>query len=211
MEELVEVFNEYGFRTGEQLTREEAIKQGKLIKAFQIWIINEKGEVLIQKRSSTKVHDAGMIDLCSGHVQAGETETQAVIREIKEELGTNAIKDQEFEEIIRIGEARIDFTQYGRQGNYIVPWYCLKLDRKIPMQDFDLQESEVEAVRWAPYGILKYAIESGKPNIRIPYNGQIAILMHKLEKVISGQENKKIKNKIIHYKKYEDPDPSDNI
>lgn len=53
-EELVDVFDEYGVRTQETLSKDEAIERGKLIKAFQIWILNNKNEVLMQTRSGGK-------------------------------------------------------------------------------------------------------------------------------------------------------------
>ena len=54
MDEFVDVFTTDGYKTGETLLREEAIKQGKLIKAFQIWILNNENQVLIERRSKRK-------------------------------------------------------------------------------------------------------------------------------------------------------------
>lgn len=54
MDEFVDVFMKDGYKTGEKLLREDAIKQGKLIKAFQIWIFNDENQVLIEKRSKRK-------------------------------------------------------------------------------------------------------------------------------------------------------------
>lgn len=190
-EELVDVFDENGVRTGETIPREEAIRLGKLIKAFQIWIINNNNEVLMQVRSSDKVHDAGMLDLCSGHVQSGETEIQAVIREIKEELGKNAIQLKEFDNIAKIGNGRMDFRKYGRYGNYIVPWYCLKLKRTIPNENFELQKEEVSSVKWIPYEIVKDTIKKGEKNIRIPYIGPTVDLMNKLDNYIYQKKQSK--------------------
>ena len=55
MDERVDIFTKDGYKTGESMFKEEAIKQGKLIKAFQIWIINNQGEVLIEERSKRKI------------------------------------------------------------------------------------------------------------------------------------------------------------
>lgn len=190
-EELVDVFDENGVRTGETLQREEAIKLGKLIKAFQIWIVNNNNEVLMQIRSSSKIHDADMIDLCSGHVQSGETEIQAVIREIREELGDKAIQTREFENIAKIGNGRMDFRKYGRYGNYIIPWYCLKLKRTIPDSDFILQQEEVASVKWIPYELVKDTIKKGRNNIRIPYSSQTVQLLNKLDDYIYQKNQSK--------------------
>lgn len=187
-EELVDVYALDGSKTGEILTKEQAIREGKLIKAFQIWIFNNKNEVLMQLRSRDKVNDAGMIDICSGHVQSGENEIQAVIRELREELGINVFTDREFKDILKIGTGRMDFTKYGRQGNYIVPWYFLKLKRTIDYSDFQLQEDEVEKVKWVPYECVKNAIIEGKKSIRIPNVDGIKNLLDKVDEKVYGRE-----------------------
>lgn len=192
--EFVDVFDEKGNQTQEKLSKEEAIKQGKLIKAFQIWILNNKGEVLMQRRSGGKTQDAGMLDLCSGHVRSKELERHAVSREIVEELGKNAIKENEFYRIQKIGTARIDFRNYGRKGNYIVPWYALKLNRQIPNEDFDLEEDEVSSVHWIPYEEVKEIIKQNKGNIRIPYLPETEKLFKKLDSFVYEKTKQKIED-----------------
>ena len=180
-EELVDVFDENGVRTQETLSKEEAIKEGKLIKAFQIWILNNENEVLMQRRCGGETQDAGMLDLCSGHVRSREIERHAVVREIIEELGEKAIRKNEFPNIQKVGTARMDFRKYGRKGNYIVPWYYLKLNRQIPETDFELEEEEVSSVEWIPYEEVKQIIRENKGNIRIPYLKETARLFEQLD------------------------------
>ena len=188
MGELLDIFDKRGNKTGEKMEKEEAIKSEKLLKAFQIWIINSNSQVLVQKRASGRRHDAGMIDLLSGHVQSGELERQAVQREIKEELGPNAIKQKEFENIIKVGEEHIDFRDYGKQGNYIVPWFVLKLNRTINNKDLDLEEDEVDSIQWIDYETFKNMIKNKVPNMRIPKLPQIDTLLEKLDKIVYNQE-----------------------
>lgn len=183
-EELVDIYDENEISTGEALPREIAIQSGKLIKAFQIWILDNQNRVLMQRRSSNKVHDAGMLDLCSGHVQSGELELMAVEREIVEELGPNAIKRLELNNIRKVGTERADFRKYGRVGNYIIPWYYLKLNRQIPDIDFSLQSDEVAAIEWIPYDEVKEIIRLGKQNIRVPYIEQTENLLKKLDEIV---------------------------
>lgn len=78
-------------------------------KPVWIWIINNKNEVLIQKRSAQKKQSPNLWDMPSaGHVVAGESIIEGAIRETKEELGINTkqsdyeyvgeyIKDSSFE------------------------------------------------------------------------------------------------------------------
>lgn len=188
MGELLDIFDERGNKTGEQMEKETAIESGKLLKAFQIWIIDSNSQVLVQKRASTRRHDAGMIDLLSGHVQSGELESHAVQREIKEELGPNAIKQYELQKIMKVGSEHIDFRQYGKEGNYIVPWYLLKLNRTIPNKDFNLDKDEVDKIVWIDYEKFKEMIKSKSPNMRIPYLPQISRLLEKLDGLIYQQD-----------------------
>ena len=72
-----------------QATRNEVHKNPSLIhRVIHVWVVNNKNEILIQKRSLTKDKLAGFWDIsCGGHVQSGFTPNQTVERELKEELG----------------------------------------------------------------------------------------------------------------------------
>lgn len=188
MGEILDIFDERGNKTGERMEKETAIKSGKLIKAFQIWIIDSNSQVLVQKRANTRRHDAGKIDLLSGHVQSRELESHAVQREIKEELGANAIKQREFQKLVKVGSEHIDFRKYGKEGNYIVPWYLLKLNRTISNEDLQLEKEEVDTVQWIDYETFKNMIINKTPNLRIPYLPQISKLLEKLDSLVYQQD-----------------------
>ena len=188
MGEILDIFDERGNKTGERMEKETAIKSGKLIKAFQIWIIDSNSQVLVQKRANTRRHDAGKIDLLSGHVQSRELESHAVQREIKEELGPNAIKQREFQKLIKVGSEPIDFRKRGKEGNYIVPWYLLKLNRTISNEDLQLEKEEVDTVQWIDYETFKNMIINKTPNLRIPYLPQISKLLEKLDSLVYQQD-----------------------
>ncbi len=61
---------------------------GKLIhRAVHIFVVNDAGEIAVQKRSRKKDLYAGMFgSSASGHVEAGETYLKAAKRELSEEL-----------------------------------------------------------------------------------------------------------------------------
>jgi 8-oxo-dGTP pyrophosphatase MutT (NUDIX family) len=54
----------------------------EILPAVAVILFDEKGRVLLQKRA-----DVNRWGLVSGHVEAGETVTEAAIREVKEETG----------------------------------------------------------------------------------------------------------------------------
>ncbi len=66
----------------------EAHQKGVLHRAFSILIFNSKGEMLIQQRSHSKYHSAGLwSNACCSHPRPGEPIEEAVPRRLKEEMG----------------------------------------------------------------------------------------------------------------------------
>jgi isopentenyl-diphosphate delta-isomerase len=65
----------------------DAIAAGHLRRAASVFIFNEAGEVLLQKRAAT-VLEPNLLDYSSGgHVDEGEAYEEAMRRELQEELG----------------------------------------------------------------------------------------------------------------------------
>ena len=94
MEEFFDVLNEKGEYTGKVENREKCHKEGLWHKAVVVFIINSKGQVLLQKRSSKKKLWPNMWDITAGgHVLTGEFGFEATIRECKEELGIKLQKN----------------------------------------------------------------------------------------------------------------------
>lgn len=73
-----------------EISRKEAHQKGLLHRTIGIIILNNKGEILLQKRSINKDTFPGMYTIsASGHVDKGENYDQAAQREMQEELGIN--------------------------------------------------------------------------------------------------------------------------
>lgn len=86
--EYFDVLNEYGEYINKIETREECHKQGLWHRAVYAFVFNKNGDVLLQKRSKTKKLWPNLWDVTvGGHVLVGEFGYQALIREVKEELG----------------------------------------------------------------------------------------------------------------------------
>lgn len=76
--------NVLGYRTREECHRDKTL----IHRAVGVVIFDKKGRILLQKRSLTKDLQPGYWGIsAAGHVSKGETYTQAVRRELKEELG----------------------------------------------------------------------------------------------------------------------------
>jgi len=66
----------------------EAHLQGKLHRAFSVFIFNEKGELLLQQRAIDKYHSGGKwTNTCCSHPRMGEDTMDAAHRRLKEEMG----------------------------------------------------------------------------------------------------------------------------
>lgn len=66
-------------------------QRGLLHRAFSIFLIDRQGRVLLQRRSRTKYHSAGLwANSCCGHPRPGERTQRAAVRRLGEELGATA-------------------------------------------------------------------------------------------------------------------------
>jgi 16S rRNA (adenine1518-N6/adenine1519-N6)-dimethyltransferase len=66
-----------------------AIENKQLRRVARIFVTNELGQFLLQKRSQN-VYKPGLYDVSvGGHVDIGESYEEAAVRELKEELGLN--------------------------------------------------------------------------------------------------------------------------
>lgn len=141
MEELLDTFDINGNLLKPQ-TREFCHTEipGCYHKSVWIWIVNDKGEILVQKRSSLKKKSPNKWDMPSaGHVDAGETLLQACVRETKEELGLDT-RENDF---VFLKEM---LNHKGWEFNEI---YLLKTTAKI--EEFVLQKEEVSEVKYFNY------------------------------------------------------------
>lgn len=85
--ELLDIVDRDNRVTG-TATRKEAHEQNLCHRAVHILVLNKHGHILLQKRSPWKDRHPGLWDSsASGHVDAGEREEDAAVRELAEELG----------------------------------------------------------------------------------------------------------------------------
>lgn len=78
-------------KKGRAVGREEKLKvhrEGKLHRAFSIFIFNKKGELLLQKRADIKYHSGGLwSNTCCSHPRPGFELKKEVKKRLKEEMG----------------------------------------------------------------------------------------------------------------------------
>jgi isopentenyldiphosphate isomerase len=85
--EYIDTITPDGNLTGESRPRDEVHKNGIWHRSVHIWVLNDKEELLIQRRALQKESHPGMWDVsCAGHIGSGDSSLQAAVRELKEEL-----------------------------------------------------------------------------------------------------------------------------
>ena len=135
--------NENGEYLNEVQTRDKCHKEGLWHKAIAVFIINSKGQVLLQKRSPNKKMWPNMWDITSGgHVLSGEFGFQAAIRETKEELGVNLDR----EDITFIGSVISNNKKNDILDKHFNEYYIVNKD--IDETKLKLQKEEVSEVKW---------------------------------------------------------------
>jgi isopentenyl-diphosphate delta-isomerase len=66
----------------------EAHQKAVLHRAFSVFILNSKGELMLQQRAKHKYHSPGLwTNTCCSHQRQGETNIHAGMRRLQEEMG----------------------------------------------------------------------------------------------------------------------------
>lgn len=141
--EIFDVLNEYGEFTGKTATREECHKKGYWHRAVYAFIIDDKGNALLQKRSASKKLWPNLWDVTvGGHVDSGELGRQALIREAKEELGIQ-ISDEDIKYLL-------GSTSVNIKGDIVNKHYneCYLITKSIDISDIVLQKEEVAEIKY---------------------------------------------------------------
>lgn len=158
MEELIDVLDENGNKTGEILTREQIHKKGLYHRIVVIVIIDAQGNILMQQRSKNKAQNPGKWDVAvAGHISSGQTSIEAAMRETLEEVGIK-VNEQELEYVLTYKNKENVEEDY--IDNQIYDCYIVKRD-KINLRNIKVQESEVEQVKLCNLKEFSEIIENG--------------------------------------------------
>lgn len=99
-------------------------KEGKLHRAFSVFIFNSKEELLLQKRATNKYHSPNLwTNTCCGHPREGEEIIEAARRRLKEEMGFSCLLAEKYSFIYKIKfennlfEHEYDHVLFGKYNN----------------------------------------------------------------------------------------------
>ena len=147
MAEYFDILDENGNKTGERKLRSEVHRDGDWHRAVHIWIINQNGEVLLQRRSPNKDSNPNMLDIsCAGHLSAGDESLEGALRELKEELNLD-VKSEELR-FIKTTKRSSRYTETFI-NNEFDDMYILRTNKTVA--DMKMQEEEVSELFFVPY------------------------------------------------------------
>ena len=147
--------NDKEIGTGEKM---EVHQEGKLHRAFSIFVFNSQGQFLLQRRAKTKYHCAGLWgNTCCSHPRPGETLENAVHRKLKQEMGFDCDLKKKFSFIYR---AEFDNGLIENEYDHV---FIGKFDSK---PDHNLEE--VDAWKWISIDELKKDINKN-PEEYVPW------------------------------------------
>lgn len=163
---------------------EKYLSENDWLNGVTCFVINEKGEVLIEVRAN-KGLTPGKNDLCSGHLDNNETETQAMIRELKEELGIGVEEAMNVVKITPKG-VPLGFESSNKIKNFFITFFCLKRDSSA----VTIQEEEIKKYVWLPLEETFELIKSGRT--KFPKNFDYEKIFEKVRNVYYNKNKQEV-------------------
>ena len=117
--EYYKVYNDRGEFLYNIDRKDEKTLTDQYLKGVTCFVINQNGEVLIEKRGNTEL-TPGKLDLVSGHIDNEEVGMQAIIRELEEEVG---IPTQDALGVHRVETMPIQLESKGKTRNFFIEFY----------------------------------------------------------------------------------------
>lgn len=136
--QLIDIVDKNNELTGQVEDRMVAYKKGLWRRTVSCWIMNKKGEILLQKRADNKLRNPNMWAKTGGQVDSGESVEEAIFREVKEEIGIEIPKEQ-----IQVLECWKGKELNNKRFAYN---FIFVVDYKI--EDYKLQKEEVAEVKY---------------------------------------------------------------
>ena len=123
--------------------------EGRLHRAFSVFIFNAGGELLLQKRALTKYHSGGLwSNTCCSHPRPGEATQRAAHRRLKEEMGFDCDIRETFSFIYKV-KLDGDFLEHEYDHVFVGQF------DGVPSPNAE----EVDDWKWIPVGELRRDME----------------------------------------------------
>lgn len=146
--ELWDVYNQYRQKTGRTHERGIPLNEGDYHLVVHVWIINDQGQYLIQKRQPWKTMPNMWDCSAAGSAIVGDNSREAAIREVKEELGID----------LAINKGQVLFTHQFSCGFDDV-WL---VRQNVELKELKLQYEEVADAKWVTFDQIKKMVIDGR-------------------------------------------------
>lgn len=174
MTELIDVYTEDGKKIGTMSKKEYYsgnTSDVPWIKCCTCFVIDENERKILFEKRGEGFLDPGKLDLCSGHVQSGETPTQSMVRELNEEL---TIGEKDSRNLHFLGTLKIDYTNLNNATSRkllkcFVSAYALKMKDTSPI---NIDNREAISMGWLNLEDTVGFISNNMT--RIPYDEKLA-------------------------------------
>ena len=176
-DEYFDVLDEQGNKTGKIKLRNLVHKDGNWHRTIHVWIYNNKGELLLQRRCANKDSNPNMLDVsCGGHLSAGDDSLTAAVRELKEELDLDVNANEL--NFIKTFKNSSKYTETFI-NNEILDMYILRTDKDI--NDMKYQEEEISEIFFVPFQKFKEMVENKQPDLVI-YDEEYEVLFRMFDR-----------------------------
>lgn len=184
MDERIDILDSEGNFTGTSCLKSKAHKEGLFHATVHVWFFTSDHQVLLQKRALTKKVFPGLWDVSvAGHIGAGETISEAAIREVEEEIGL-IITERKFTKI-GIRKDKITHSN-GILDHEFKHIFISKLTTSI--SKLSRQIHEIDAIQLFDLGILKDASKHG--NYMVPnMDGYYDFIYQEIDKKLASSDS----------------------
>ena len=138
MSEMIDIYDQNRHKTGKIVDRKSYLYEKNEYMMYVLALIeNQEGKFLLTQRSLNKKWAPGAFEICGGGAMSGESIYEAIVREVKEEVGLD------------VNDGQVVYTYFNedpkRKDNYFVDIYHFKLDFKL--NDVILHDGETVSYR----------------------------------------------------------------
>lgn len=171
MTELLEIIAANGQKTGESKDRNQVLIDGDWHASAHLWIMNSEGNLLIQRRSSSKkVFPSMYCAPVSGHIEKGMNAVDTILKESQEEMGV------EFnpEELENFAIIRGKFDSELVKEYEFINMFFVKKDINIYELKFD--PAEVDSFKYITIKELRNLVDKKDPSLVPAWESYEALL-----------------------------------
>lgn len=152
----------------------EAHEKALLHRAFSVFILNDKNEVMLQQRAASKYHSPLLwTNTCCSHQRAGETNIAAGKRRLLEEMGFQVDLKELFSFIYK---APFDNGLTEHELDHVMIGYS--------NQEPNVNKEEVEDWKWMSMEAIKHDMKDHPEN----YTAWFKIIFEKFDHFIEAQK-----------------------